>query len=184
MKAMLDQLRGRLWRERERQRLIGSAPGLRIDPTVHIRSAERLSLGARVFIDAGVVLHCGGMDWSPSDGGITIGDDGYIGPNCTLFGAAGIAIGASALISPGVVITSHQHTFARTDTEIRHQPLQFGPVVIEPDVWVGANATILPGVRLGRGSVIGAGAVVRADVAPGAVAVGVPARVVSQRGDQ
>ncbi|MGH3493550.1 MAG: acyltransferase, partial [Sciscionella sp.] len=105
----------------------------------------------------------------------------YLGPNCVLFGAAGIQIGAGALISPGVVITSHQHSFSRSDLEIREQPLQFGAVVIEPDVWIGANAAILPGVRLARGAVIGAGAVVRSDVEAGQVAVGVPARVVRER---
>jgi galactoside O-acetyltransferase len=182
MRAVLNDLRGAVARERERWRLTQAGPGIRIDRTVQIRSADRLSLGARVFIDAGVILHCGGMDWSPEEGGITIGDDAYIGPNCVLFGAAGIRIGTGALISPGVVITSHQHSFARPDQEIRSQPLQFGEVVIEPDVWIGANATILPGVRLASGSVIGAGAVVRNDVEADQVAVGVPARVVRERG--
>jgi acetyltransferase-like isoleucine patch superfamily enzyme len=121
------------------------------------------------------------MDWSPEDGGIRIGRDSYIGPNSVLFGAAGIDLGDSVLVSPGVVITSHQHTFVRTDIEIRSQPLAFGPVVIERDVWIGANATILPGVRLNEGSVVGAGAVVRHDVPARTVVVGVPAQVIHDR---
>lgn len=162
-------------------RLRASAPGVRIDDTVHIRSPDRLRLAEGVFIDAGVVLHCGGMDWSPEDGGIEIAEHAYVGPNCTLFGAAGIEIGASALISPGVVITSHQHSYAREDVEIRLQPLRFGRVVIERDVWIGANATILPGVRLGTGSIVGAGAVVTRDVPARVIAQGVPARVARER---
>lgn len=177
----LAELRRKAGHERELRRLQSSAPGLRIDHTVHIRSPGRLALGAEVFIDAGVVLHCGGMDWSPADGGIEIGAHSYIGPNCTLFGAAGIEIGESALISPGVVITSHQHTYAHRDVEMRSQPLRFGRVVIERDVWIGANATILPGVRVGEGAVVGAGAVVTRDVPPRTVALGVPARVVRER---
>jgi acetyltransferase-like isoleucine patch superfamily enzyme len=163
------------------RRLEASVPGVRIHDTVHIRSPERLSLSPGVFIDAGVVLHCGGMDWSPHDGGILIGPNAYIGPNSTLFGAAGIEIGESALISPGVVITSHQHSYARTDMDIRLQPLRFGRVVIERDVWIGANATVLPGVRLGTGSVVGAGAVVTHDVCPRTVVLGIPARVARER---
>jgi len=146
-----------------------------------VRSPDRLVLGAGVFIDAGAVLHCGGMEWSPSEGGISIGPHSYIGPNTTLFGAAGIDIGKSVLISPGVVITSHQHTYSDRDVPIRLQPLRFGPVVVEQDVWVGANATILPGTRIGQGSIVGAGAVVTRDVPPGKLVIGIPARVVHER---
>lgn len=148
---------------------------------MEIRSPHRLVIGSGSFIDAGVLLHCGGMEWSPSDGGVWIGSDCYIGPNSVLFGAAGIEIDDSVLISPGVVITSHQHTFARADTAIRRQPLRFGRVAIERDVWIGANATILPGVRLSEGSIVGAGAVVTGDVPAGKIVVGVPARVVRER---
>lgn len=178
---MIAELRASLARERARRRLVQSAPGVRIDRTVHVRSPERLVIGAHTFIDTGAMLHCGGMEWSPDDGGITIGANVYIGPGAILFGAAGIEIGDGGLISPGVVITSHQHTFADKDQEIRLQPLEFGRVVIERDVWVGANASVMPGVRLGEGSVVGAGAVVTRDVAPRTVVLGVPARVSRER---
>ena len=137
-------------------------------------------LGRDVFIDAGAALHCGGMGWSPG-GGIILGDHVYVGPNAVLFGAGGIEVGNDVLISPGVVITSHQHTFASPDRAIREQPLAFAKVVIEPDVWIGANAVVLPGVRLGRGCVIGAGAVVSRDVPARGIATGVPARVTRLR---
>jgi acetyltransferase-like isoleucine patch superfamily enzyme len=181
MKALLDELRAAAAWQRTRRRLMQSAPGVRIDRSVHVRSPERLIVGAETFIDTGAVLHCGGMDWSPDDGGITIGERVYIGPHSVLFGAAGIEIGDAVLVSPGVVITSHQHTFADRDQDIRSQPLDFGRVVIERNVWIGANATILPGVRMGEGSVAGAGAVVTRDVPPGAVVLGVPARVKRER---
>ena len=127
------------------------------------------------------MLHCGGTGWGPDDGGIRIGERVYIGPHSVLFGAGGIEIGDAVLISPGVVITSHQHTFADDDADIRSQPLEFGRVVIERDAWIGANATILPGVRVGEGSVTGAGAVVTRDVAPRTIVGGVPARVIHER---
>jgi galactoside O-acetyltransferase len=147
---------------------------------VVVRSPRRLSVGRDVVIDAGVVLHCGGMDWSPG-GMIVLGDRVYLGPNAVLFGAGGIEVGSDVLISPGVVITSHQHTFAEATRRIREQPLEFAGVVIEDDVWIGANAVILPGVRLGRGCVVGAGAVVTRDVRSRAVVLGVPAKVCRDR---
>ncbi len=177
----MEELRAWVGARRVRAQLLASAPTARIDESVHIRSAARLRLGDRCFIDAGVVLHCGGTGWGPDEGGISVGIDAYIGPNSVLFGAAGIEIGDAALISPGVVITSHQHSFRRTDVAIRKQPLQTGRVVIERDVWIGANATLLPGVRIGAGSIVGAGAVVTSDVPPGVVVVGVPARVLHDR---
>ncbi len=155
-------------------------PGLRIGEGVEIRSPDRLSVGTDVVIDAGAVLHCGGMAWAPG-GGITIGDRSYVGPRCVLFGAGEIRIGSDVLLSPGVVVTSHQHTFAETEPTIREQPIEFAPVEIGDDVWIGANAVILPGVRLGRGTVVGAGAVVTRDAPPGSVLLGVPARVARER---
>jgi len=181
MNMALRLLRTTLGRERVRRRLIGSAPGISIDRTVEIRSPDRLRLSPNVVIDHGSLLHCGGMAWSPDAGGISIGPNAYIGPNCVLFGAAGIEIGEAALISPGVVITSHQHSFRSDKTDIREQPLIFASVAIERDVWIGANATILPGVRLGHGCVVGAGAVVTRDVPPRRVVLGVPARVTDER---
>src|SRR4051812_33775270 len=169
-------VRAILAERRSRSDLLRRAPGSRIARGVEIRSAERLDLGPEVVIDFGVMLHCGGMEWSPPDGGISIGARSYIGPNSVLFGAGGIELGEAVQVSPGVVITSHQHTFERADVDIRDQTIEFARVVVERDVWIGANATILPGVRIGAGAGVGAGAVVTADVAPGAVALGVPAR--------
>lgn len=177
---MIAGLRERAGEERLRRRT-ERATGAVIHRSVHIRGWDRLELGAGAMIDSGAVLHCGGMDWSQGRGRIAIGANAYIGPNCVLFGAGGIEIGASALISPGVVITSQQHTFSDRDAEIRDQPLQLAAVTIERDVWLGANATILPGVRIGQGSVVGAGAVVSRDVDPLTVVLGVPARVARER---
>ena len=181
LRSRIDVLRQLAGRERVRRQLAGHDRGIRIDPTVTVRSPERLELGDGVVIDHGALLHCGGMEWSGGAGSITVGANTYIGPNCVLFGAGGIELGESVLVSPGVVITSQQHTFERPDTEIRAQPSAYDRVVVERDVWIGSNATILPGVRVGAGSVIGAGAVVTKHVPPGTVVMGVPARSVRER---
>jgi len=120
------------------------------------------------------------MEWSREQGGISIGDDTYVGPKAVLFGAGGIEIGSQVLISPGVVITSHQHSFAEADRPMRAQPTEFAAVIIEDNVWIGSNATVLPGVRIGSGSAVGAGAVVTKDVPKRVLSLGVPARIVRE----
>jgi acetyltransferase-like isoleucine patch superfamily enzyme len=174
---LLRELRAAAGRRRVLDALAARSEGLHLGAGVEIRSPDRLHLGARVTLDSGVLLHCGGMDWTEGRGEITIGDDTYVGPQCVLFGAGGIRIGRGVLISPGVVITSHQHTFTNPQLAIRAQPMSFAPIVIEDDVWIGSNATVLPGVHIGAGSVIGAGAVVTTSLPAGVVALGVPARI-------
>jgi acetyltransferase-like isoleucine patch superfamily enzyme len=120
------------------------------------------------------------MEWSREGGWISIGDDTYVGPKAVLFGAGGIDIGSQVLISPGVVITSHQHSFTDTDRPMSAQPMEFAAVVIEDNVWIGSNATVLPGVRIGSGSTVGAGAVVTTSVPRRVLSLGVPARVVRE----
>ena len=177
---LIGQLLELLRERRLRTTLIKQNDALSLGKRVEVRSPERLTFGKGVIIDSGVLLHCGGMQWSDGKGGISIGDSSYIGPNSVLFGAGGIEIGAGVLISPGVVITSHQHTFAEAHRWMREQPSEFSPVVIEDNVWIGSNATILPGLRIGSGSVIGAGAVVTRNVPPKTLCVGVPARAIRQ----
>lgn len=172
--------RGAVERLRIRRHLSASASGIQIHRTVEVRSPDRLTLGSEVVIDSGVVLHCGGMAWSGYAGGIAIASKSYIGPNSVLFGAGFIEISDSVLISPGVVITSQQHDHGR-GADMRDQPIALDTIVIERDVWIGANATILPGVRLGHGSIVGAGAVVTHDIPAMTVALGVPARVAHER---
>lgn len=179
--SLVAAARAQISHERTRRELEAHAPGIRVHRTAEVRSPDRLRLGRDTTIESGALLHCGGMEWSGGGGGITIGAGSYVGPNVVLFGAGGIEIGENVLISPGVVITSHQHTFERSDETIRAQPMDFGRVVIERDVWIGANASILPGTRLGEGTVVGAGATVTRDLPPGSVALGVPARVVRER---
>ena len=180
-KSVLAVLRDLAGRDRLRRRLEASAGGARLHSTVEVRGPDRLVLGPEVFVDRGALLHCGDAEWASADAGISIGAHTYIGPNAVLFAGGGIQIGDAVLISPGAVVTSQQHSYDGRGVDIREQPLRFARVVIERDVWIGANATILPGVRVGEGAVVGAGAVVSRDVPANAVVVGVPARVVRER---
>jgi acetyltransferase-like isoleucine patch superfamily enzyme len=110
-----------------------------------------------------------------------IGDETWIGQQCFFHSAGGIAIGARVGIGPGVRILTSAHTEAGRETPILFAPIELAPVVIEDDADVGVGAIVLPGVTIGRGAQIGAGAVVSRDVPAYAVAAGVPARVIRER---
>jgi maltose O-acetyltransferase len=93
-----------------------------------------------------------------------------------------VEIGADVMMGPRCVLLATSHDFSSVDVPMNQQGFsEPRPIVIEDDVWIGAGATILPGVRIGRGSIIGAGAVVPRDVPAWSVAVGNPARVVRDR---
>jgi acetyltransferase-like isoleucine patch superfamily enzyme len=114
-------------------------------------------------------------------GRITIGAKSVIGGGTTINSYLDVSIGEGALIADDVHITDFDHRIDRSDVPIKDQGIVAAPVRIGPDVWLGRGATILRGVDIGRGSVIGAHAVVTRDVPPYSVAVGVPARVVRSR---
>ena len=94
-----------------------------------------------------------------------------------------IDIGADVLIGDSVTIRDTGHIFADVDAPIISQGIDVRPVVIEDDVWIGHGATVLKGVRIGRGAVVAAGAVVTRNVEPYTVVGGVPARLIGRRGE-
>lgn len=93
----------------------------------------------------------------------------------------GVDIGSDVMIGPGCIIHSANHRFERVDTPIRLQGYTKASVKIEDDCWLGAHVIVLPGVTIGRGSVIGAGSVVTKDIPPYSVVAGNPARVIRSR---
>ena len=112
---------------------------------------------------------------------IAIGRDTFINSDCS-FGcpSATITIGERVQVGPGVSFETVNHGLAHEAGAIRGA--QHDPIVVEDEVWIGAGAIVLPAIRIGRGAVVAAGAVVAKDVAPDVVVGGVPARVI-ERGD-
>lgn len=93
-----------------------------------------------------------------------------------------LKVGKDVMMGPYVIIVGDNHESSRTDIPMRSQGIKkYPPVRIDDDVWVGARAIILPGLKIGRGAIIGAGAVVTKDVPPYAVCAGNPARVIKYR---
>ncbi len=136
---------------------------------------ESIELGRNVYVGHHAILkgyHRNTM---------RIGDETWIGQQAFLHSAGGIEIGARVGIGPGVRIITSAHAEAGRELPILSSPIELAPVVIEDDCDLGVGAIVLPGVHIGRGAQIGAGAVVTQDIPAYAVAVGVPAKVTRER---
>jgi len=120
-----------------------------------------------------------------ADGGsIEIGDQTAFNVNVHLNASIGgkVRIGENCLIGPNVVMRTANHRFQDITRPIRLQGHAIGDIIIEDDVWIGANVTIVGNVKIQHGAVIGAGTVVTKDVPPMAIVVGFAARTVRFRG--
>lgn len=167
-----------------------------VNHNVQVTFSHRIQLGNEVHIHHGSSLLAGpdskiildnGCRIGPNAvlqaeiGYIQIGRNGYAGPYSIVRGDGGVIIGNDVLISPQVIIMSANHGFANTAIPIRLQEEIRESITIEDDVWIGAGSKILAGVNIGKGSVIGAGAVVTKNIPPYSIAVGIPAQVISHR---
>jgi len=110
-----------------------------------------------------------------------IGSGTWIGQQCFFHSAGGLTIGCNVGIGPAVKIITSYHSEGAIDLPILHSPVEFSPVVIGDNCDVGVGAIILPGVMIGVGVQIGAGAVVTHSLENYAVVAGVPARVLRYR---
>lgn len=116
------------------------------------------------------------------ESGIRFGHGIELGSFVHLDYSGGLYIGNNVTISEGAKIYTHNHTVDKANIHWREQPIRFSALRIEDDVWIGTNSVILESCNtIGRGAIVGAGAVVTKDVPPYAVVVGNPARVVKYR---
>lgn len=130
----------------------------------------------RVHIDRGVEIKA-----EKSNCHIEIGEGTYIGSYTIIAGNGAVKIGKDCLIASHSSIYANNHNFADVTRKIKEQGVTCKGIIIEDDCWLGDGVKVLDGVTIGQGSVIGAGAVVTKDIPPYSVAVGVPAKVISQR---
>jgi acetyltransferase-like isoleucine patch superfamily enzyme len=112
---------------------------------------------------------------------VEIGDQIAINHFTMIVAFGKITIGDGVLIGPYVLIHSGNHRFSDPDVRIRDQGHDQAPIDIEDDVWIGAHAVILKGTRVGKGSVVAAGAVVTKDVMPYSIVAGIPAKKIGDR---
>jgi acetyltransferase-like isoleucine patch superfamily enzyme len=157
--------------------------------------ADFASIGDNVVIEAGaLVLEAGSIHIGSNvyighyailrgyrGGELKIGNDTWIGQLCYINSAGGVDIGSRVGIGPAVKIMSSEHAEEGRNIPVLLCDLEFARVRIEDDCDIGMGAIVLPGVTVGRGSIVGAGAVVTRDVEPYTVVVGVPARKIRER---
>lgn len=111
-------------------------------------------------------------------GDVMIGDHTRIGLHNTIIGP--VIIGSHVNLAQGITVTALNHNFEDSKKRIDEQGVSTSAVVIEDDIWIGANAVILPGVTIGHHSVVAAGAIVTKDVPPHSLVAGIPAKVIKQ----
>ena len=140
--------------------------------TVVISQPELISVGDNVTFYHGVYIQPSGQE-------ITIGSNTHFAPYAVLYGP--LSVGENCAIAAHVVLASVAHSHADPDTPFVKQPVDKRKITLEDNVWIGANAVIVPGITIGTGSIIGAGAVVTKDVEPYSVMGGVPARLIRKR---
>ena len=132
---------------------------------------RKFSLGKRSVIESFCCIN-------NAVGDVIIGDDTRIGIHNTIIGP--VTIGNHVNLAQGITVTALNHNFKDTSLRIDEQGFSTKPIVIEDDVWIGANAVILPGVTIGKHVVVAAGAVVTKDVPDNCIVGGIPAKMMKR----
>ena len=133
-----------------------------------------IDVGRGVFLGRGTILSC-------KDGDIAIGDHGNFGFHCEVFSGSSVTVGTHGLFAAQSYLVGGGHEFERPELAVIDQPRSSRGIVLGDNVWLGTGAKVLDGVRIGRDVVVGANAVVNADLPDGAIAAGIPARVLRHR---
>ncbi|RLF22179.1 MAG: hypothetical protein DRN15_09745 [Thermoprotei archaeon] len=143
---------------------------------VIIRDPAKVYIGDNVALYENVVL-------IPGRGIISIGDNSHIDSLTVIHGSGDVIIGSKVAIASGVIIYSHSNQYAEGRKPIIEQPVVYKRVIIEDDVWIGSGAIILPGAKVRKGAIIGAGALITSDkeLDEYTIYVGVPAKPFKKR---
>jgi acetyltransferase-like isoleucine patch superfamily enzyme len=144
---------------------------VRLGRSVRVDRPWAVTVGERAEIEADVWFKV-----VSDEAKVEVGAYTFIGRGTEIDSSEAVSIGAHVLIAPGVFITDHSHVIEGRE-HIDGQGCIAASVVIGDGAWLGAHCVVLPGVHVGRGAVVGAGAVVTSDVPDWAIVAGVPARV-------
>lgn len=150
--------------------------GSYLDEGVYIHACPAgVEIGANTLVMHGAVLHVYNFRGLPH-AGIRIGRDSLIGEYSVIRGQGGVTIGDRVYTSPMTQLIAVNHVVDDPNRPFIEQGITAQGIVVEDDVWLGANAVVTDGVHIGRGAVVAAGAVVTKDVPPHTIVGGVPAR--------
>ena len=156
-------------------------PSAKVSPLADLepsRRGSRIVIGAECVIDSFVKIKpTGGL------GNVVIGEHCYINSGCVIYSGNGVKIGDNVLIASNCTLAPVNHQFRDCRLLIREQG--FGPgkggILIENDVWIGANCVLLDGSVLREGCVVGAGSVVRGELPAYSICMGTPAVMIDKR---
>jgi maltose O-acetyltransferase len=159
-------------------RYIPNFPRARVGEKIRLFCCKRIfkKCGANVNIETNAYFGVGDA--------VMIGDNSGIGKRAyiTNIGGGGeLSIGKNVMMAPDVIILTKVHSHKSIDIPMCEQSSYSSKVVIEDDVWIGIRSIIMPGVKIKKGSIIGAGAVVTKDVPEYTIVGGVPARIIKKR---
>ena len=139
-------------------------------------SNEGIRVGNGVFLGRGTILSC-------KDGDIVLGDHVNIGFQSEIFSGSSVRVGRHGLFAAYTYLVGGGHDFDRAGVPVLEQGRTSRGIVLGENVWLGTGSKVLDGVTIGRDVVVGANAVVTEDLPDGAVAVGIPARVLRRKGE-
>lgn len=148
---------------------------------VNCLSTRNITLGDRVTIGRNAIIRPSNSYGGPIGEGLRIGNNSNIGAYNYVGCSGYIDIGNDVMLGPRVGLYAENHNFADTNIPIKDQGVTKKFIKIEDDCWIGANAIIVAGVTIGRGSVVAAGSVVTKDVPPYSVVAGSPSRIIKKR---
>lgn len=141
-----------------------------ISPLASISNKKNVSIGNDSRIHRGCVLWCKSLE---------LGRNVHINPNTVIYGS--VKIGNNVMIAPNCTIVGGNHGIELNGTPMYYQPTFGKGIIIEDDVWIGANVMIKDGVKIEAGSVIGGGSVLTKDVKANSIVAGNPARHIRMR---
>ena len=138
---------------------------------IHGLCSDGLNFGDYVTISRGVMIRPSSYYGGDYGNGLTIGEHSSIGPYGYVGCSGKIVIGKNVMFGPKCSLFAENHVFSDTESSIKSQGVQQKGITIEDDCWIGSNVTILDGVTIGKGSVIGAGTLVTKDIPTGSIVV-------------
>ena len=138
---------------------------------IHGLCSDGLNFGDYVTISRGVMIRPSSYYGGDYGNGLTIGAHSSIGPYGYVGCSGKIVIGKNVMFGPKCSLFAENHVFSDTESSIKSQGVQQKGITIEDDCWIGSNVTILDGVTIGKGSVIGAGTLVTKDIPTGSIVV-------------
>lgn len=148
----------------------------RISISTYISLKASIRNHQNIILSQNTIINCYVILW-PIE--LVIGKYSQINPGTTIYGK--VKIGDNVMIAPNCMIAGGNHTTSNLDIPMRFQGSNEKGIIINDDVWIGANSVILDGVTIGQGTIVGAGSIVTKNLEPYAVYFGNPAKLIKRR---